>query len=77
MASLTLLVSILLSFDFALFHVMDIVSRHTVTQFNLISKHTHTFHAHTKRSFGFSLIYNSAHSLQVITRWTSEWAETP
>uniref|UniRef100_A0A3P9KLM1 DC-STAMP domain containing 1 n=1 Tax=Oryzias latipes TaxID=8090 RepID=A0A3P9KLM1_ORYLA len=35
-ASLTLLVFILLSFDFALFHVMDIVSRHTVTQFNLI-----------------------------------------
>ncbi|XP_020566185.1 E3 ubiquitin-protein ligase DCST1 isoform X1 [Oryzias latipes] len=38
-ASLTLLVFILLSFDFALFHVMDIVSRHTVTQFNLISHH--------------------------------------
>ncbi|XP_024114110.1 E3 ubiquitin-protein ligase DCST1 isoform X1 [Oryzias melastigma] len=37
--SLALLVFILLSFDFAIFHVMDIVSRHTVTQFNLISHH--------------------------------------
>lgn len=31
----------LLSVDFSLFHVLDIVSRHTFTQFNLTSNHAH------------------------------------
>ncbi|KAF3692473.1 E3 ubiquitin-protein ligase DCST1 [Channa argus] len=37
--SVTLLVVILLTIDFSVFHVLDIVSRHSFTQFNLTSGH--------------------------------------
>ncbi|XP_070690872.1 E3 ubiquitin-protein ligase DCST1 [Pempheris klunzingeri] len=37
--SVSLLSVVLLTVDFSLFHVLDIVSRHTVTQFNLTSSH--------------------------------------
>ncbi|XP_068179006.1 E3 ubiquitin-protein ligase DCST1 [Antennarius striatus] len=37
--SLTLLTVVLLTLDFSLFHVLDIVSRHTFTQFNVTSHH--------------------------------------
>ncbi|XP_044062730.1 E3 ubiquitin-protein ligase DCST1 isoform X2 [Siniperca chuatsi] len=37
--SIALLSAILLTVDFSLFHVLDIVSRHTFTQFNLTSSH--------------------------------------
>ena len=47
--SVSLLSAVLLTVDFSLFHVLDIVSRHTFTQFNLTSKHTHT-HTHTVAS---------------------------
>ncbi|XP_036929080.1 E3 ubiquitin-protein ligase DCST1 isoform X5 [Acanthopagrus latus] len=37
--SVSLLSAVLLTVDFSLFHVLDIVSRHTFTQFNLTSSH--------------------------------------
>ncbi|KAM9353586.1 E3 ubiquitin-protein ligase DCST1 [Symphorus nematophorus] len=37
--SVSLLSIVLLTVDFSLFHVLDIVSRHTVTEFNLTSSH--------------------------------------
>ncbi|KAM6910501.1 E3 ubiquitin-protein ligase DCST1 [Xenentodon cancila] len=37
--SVSLLCVVLLTVDFALFHVLDIVSRHTLTQFNVTSHH--------------------------------------
>ncbi|XP_039973275.1 E3 ubiquitin-protein ligase DCST1 [Xiphias gladius] len=37
--SVSLLCVVLLTVDFSLFHVLDIVSRHTFTQFNLTSSH--------------------------------------
>lgn len=50
--SISLLCGILLTVDFALVHVLDIISRHTFTQFNVTSKHTPS-HTHLVQSWSF------------------------